>query len=114
AIGAVRFALGQRTLISWKLPGILHIWDATTGKEHVTSANSDYGYVDFAISANENTLAMTGGNREDSWDTRISVWNLRTGRLTQRIFGGWDMGRRHQFSLSPNGKLLAACDDESK
>ena len=108
--GATRLAytLDGRTLIAQTYSGVV-LWDAATGKElrRVPVRMSNYG-VGMDVSADGTTLAIANGPEDD--ETRIDLWDLRSGKKTRSIALPNGEGQAEvirEVCFSPDGSSIA-------
>ncbi|MHB1457421.1 MAG: WD40 domain-containing protein [Armatimonadota bacterium] len=102
-VNSLAFTKDSRTLISGNDDGSIRFWDMQPVALQDTFSKSSWPVERILLINESNQLAGYARNPDDWYDAEVSVWNLDTHRLDDRI-------TRHQFYLaySPDEQFRAA------
>ena len=126
-IGRIAFSRDGKQLVTSDEYAI-HVWNADTGaQQHTLMTNHGAGLTewllldgDFAISPDGRWIAASRPPTMplSRRDNRIYLWNARTGRLVRTLIphalDPRKSGKIRSLTFSPDGKMLAAGDDENR
>jgi len=97
-----------KTLLGYSNSGV-HLWDAATGTEQQRFAVRVTGFqVEMDLSRDGSTLAVCNGAEDE--ETKISLWDLRSGKNTANLSLPDGEGRTaimNHVRFAPDGKTLA-------
>jgi WD40 repeat protein len=103
---------GKRLVTAQDQEGVLHQWDAATGRSIVTSSEMRHWFVQsLEVSPDGKRIASGGGGSEGTlekpdWHGEVKVWDVATGECLLTLRGHKQLVTA--VAYSPDGKLLAS------
>jgi WD40 repeat protein len=104
-ICALAFSPDGKTLAS--AGSKITLWDVASQKDLIPSTGHKDGVSSLALSPDGETLASTG------FDGTIRIWDLAAGKERRRIVANVRDYWSGRCTYSPDGKILAWCDDKT-
>ncbi len=106
------FSHDSKTVISsgGQDDGIIHFWEADTGRQSLRIDTGDYTVAALAVSPDGKKLASASHSLDPEKMGRVTLWNLATGkRILQIERPGW---RPRAVAFAPEGNSLATAAED--